>query len=164
MDDGWSSCRGMATHSTCCLSSQRTPTRPALCHRGSVDRTISKSTACLFVAILAELNDQAYSLTTSVAVWPWPRPIPASRPHFSLLAEPVPKVLASGMKENNGISPLGGLLWTMSFKLKGKFRCDAATADGVERLQEIPASLLVWCDDGKCRDHLIVSFFQKCFF
>ena len=37
------------------------------------------------------------------------------------------------------------------FKLKGKFHCDAAAADGVERLQEITAYLLVWCDGGKLR-------------
>ena len=37
------------------------------------------------------------------------------------------------------------------FKLKGKFHCDGAAADGVERLQEITAYLLVSGGDGKLR-------------
>ena len=37
------------------------------------------------------------------------------------------------------------------FKLKGKFHCDGAAADAVERLQEITAYLLVSGGDGKLR-------------
>ena len=36
------------------------------------------------------------------------------------------------------------------FKLKGKFHCDGAAADGVERLQETMAYLLVSGGDGNC--------------